>query len=448
MAGTFLAGLLRNSDNVGFKLIPHIEEAAIRYVVHNTVMASRVTVKTDMTGWNVRKVSEYLRSRRAVDLEEDTEIPDTSLVRARKTWIEPKEVGDRYRLTNRRESTDRESILADIIEALGLSISERVEVDLLDTAVSTFRGGTLGNTSADYSLNLMLQGAALMRARARHGALYHVIHPFQALTEMEKLIQYSNATQQASLDYRNQAASALMGSDLRSFKMPTFGITDMSISELLPRRVTFKLIVHGDGGTFRLQLGNGYDLSGTTQNITAAITVSDTPATTASNVAAAINALPLAVRGGTWACTGSDNADLTVTPPADFYINDPDNLRIANKYDEDAAILGQLGVTIQKSAYDLVTDDGGDPTGDPDMNGNPVGVEIQERAGATARSLLYRPDALVWDIRQGIQSFYEPVMQGRTVEYSANMVYATEQWSPENGIFIITKAEAPNAVAS
>lgn len=444
MSSTALAGLLANTDGIGFKLIPHIEEAALKYVIHNTVMASRVAVKTDMTGYNVRKVSEYVRGRRAQDLQEDTEIPDTTMVRARKAHITPYEVGDRYRITNRRQDTDIESIVADTVEHLGLGISERVEVDLLDTALATFRGGTLGSASTTYSLNLMLQAATVFRARARHGDIFHVVHPYQALPEMEKLIEYNNATQQANLSYRDNAASGLQTSDLRTFRLPTFGITDLAVSELLPRRISFQLKIYGDGGTFRLQLGDGYELG---TNITDAITVTGTPATDITAIAAAINALPASVRGGTWSVTGTDMEDLTVTPPTDFYTPDPDNLRIANKFDEDAVILGQTGVTLQKSAYDLVTDGGGDPTGATDMNGTPVGVELLERAGATAKSLIFQPMSILWDIRQGVQSFFELTKQGRTAEYSGHMVYGAGQWSPELGMFILTKAESPYAVS-
>jgi hypothetical protein len=441
---SILDQLLRNDDGIGFKLIPHIEEAAMKYVVHNTVMATRVKVMTDMTGWNVRKVSEYIRGRRAQDLAEDTEIPNTNIMRARKTIIEPYEVGDMYRITDRRTETDLESIVSDTVSHLGLGISERVEMDLISVASEVFRGGTLGATGTDYSLNLMLQAATLFRARARHGALYHVVHPYQAHTVMEKLIDYSNV---APLGFRDQAASRLEGtSDLRSFQLPTFGITDLSISELLPRHFDFKLVLNGDGGTFRLQLGDGYETSGAAQNITGAITVSATPATTVANVLAAINALPLAVRKGTWGVTGAANDNITITMPSGVYFSDPDNLRIANKYDDDVAVMGQLGVTLQKSAYDLVTSGGGDPTGADDMNGNPVGVELYERTGGYAKSLLFKPDAIAWDIRKGVKSHFDTVHQGRTAEYAGYMVYGVEQWSPENGMYILSKAQSPSAV--
>lgn len=442
MPATQLAGLLANTDGIGFKLIPHIEEAALDYVVHNTVMASRVAVKTDMTGYNVRKVSEYVRGRRAQNLDEDTDIPDTTMVRARKAHIEPYEVGDRYRITNRRASTDLESIVRDTVQHLGLGLSERVEIDLMNTALSVFRGGELGSGASDYSLDYMVSAASIFRARARHGSLFHVLHPYQATPVMKELISFSTATQQANLTYRDAAATALRTADLRSFQLPTFGITDLSISELLPRRVTFQIKVMGDGGTFRLQLGDGYETSGAAQNITGEITVSTTPATMVTNIDNAIDALPVAVRKGTWVVSGSDIEDLTITPPANVYFPDPDNLRIANKFDEDAVILGQSGVVLQKSSYDLVAN----PTGVTDMNGTAVGVELNERTGATARSLLFKPDAILWDVREGVQSFFEVTKQGRTAEYSGYMTYGTGQWSPENGMFVVSKAEHPLAV--
>ena len=75
-----------------------------------------------------------------------------------------------------------------------------------------------------------------------------------------------------------------------------------------------------------------------------------------------------------------------------------------------------------------------------------VGVEMFERTGATSKSLLFQPNALLWDIREGVRSYFELTKQGRTAEYSAYMTYGTGQWSPELGMFIVTKAESPLAV--
>ena len=90
----------------------------------------------------------------------------------------------------------------------------------------------------------------------------------------------------------------------------------------------------------------------------------------------------------------------------------------------------------------MLTGSSGDLT---DMNGNTLGVALYERS-ATARSLMWQRSALILDIRQAVQSFFELVYQGRTAEYSAHMVYGAGQWSPEKGMFIVSKADSPLAV--
>jgi hypothetical protein len=338
--------------------------------------------------------------------------------------------------------------MTDVVAAIGEAVRERVEIDLLTSALSSFVGGSFGGSSTDYSLGLMLQAASLFRARARHGSLYHVIHPFQALTEMEKLIEYSNATQQADLTFRDRAALGLQTQDLRSFSLPTFGITDLSVSELLPRKVIYKLTVTGTGGTFRLQLGNGYDTV-TPKNITGAITVSTTAATMVANIQTELDLLDMSdyySGAGLFVVSGSDIADITITPPSDFYIPDPDGMRIANKYDEDAVLVSDLGTVLMKSAYDLVTAPDGSIV---DKDGVSVGVAIYERAGAVAKGLLFQPNALLWDVRKAMRSFFAlpDEYSGRTAEFSGYMVYGVGEKSPELGVFVETKAESPLAVA-
>ena len=444
MALTGLELLLRNADNIGFQLIPHIEERATAYVVHNTVMANRVRVATDMSDWNVRKSSEYIRSRRAGTLAEDTAIPSTKMLRVRKSISEPLEVGDKYRISNRRGSTDLEDIVADTIKSLGESISWRVEVDLLGAALSAFTGGTLGGSSTDWTINLMLQAATIFRSQGRRGALFHVTHPYAVLNEMEKLIEYNNSSQQAPLSFRDGMASGLAGAaDLRSFNFGAgFGVSNVAISELLPRRVIYQLITDATGGTFRLEIGDG-GVQGT--NITADITYSVTPATLVSNIQAALDALPTSATGGTWVVSGTDVTDITLTPPAAVYHNYPDRIRVANKRDEDAVLESDLGTEFMKPYYDELTGAG---TLFTDKDGNIQRVVLRERVGATCLSPLFMRDALIWDVRQGVKSFFAlpDELSGRTAEYSGYMVYGHGGWSPELGMFIETKAEAPNAV--
>lgn len=443
MALTELNMLLRNADNIGFKLIPHIEELALRYVIRNYVMAQRVSLFTDMNDWNVRKISEYLPARRAGELSEDTDIPDTNLLRARKATIEPKEVGDRYRISNRRATTDIENIVADTVAAIGKGIGDKVEVDLYDAALSTFRGGALGSTAVDYSISLMVSAATLFRQRARNGQLFHVIHPFQALPVMQSLIDYAGA--QTNMAYRDSAATRLQNSNLREFDLPTFGNVNLAIGEFLPRKVIHKIAVYGTGGTFRLQLGNGSVVG---ENITAAITVSAVAATMASNIKTALDTILAAGSyysgSGTFTVTGAAIDDLTITPPTDLYLDDENQLRVAVKYDTDATLSGGfIEANLQKSAYDLVT--GITPTL-TDADGEDLGLALWERS-AVCKSLMWQRGALILDIRQPVNSFFELTKQGRTAEYSGTMVYGAGKWSPEQGMTILTKANSPLSVA-
>ncbi len=443
MALDGLTQLLVNDDGIGFKLIPHVEEAAMRYVTWNTVMAQRVLLKTDMKGWNARKVSEYVRSRRAQTLTEDVAIASTNLVRVRKNTIEPQEVGDLYRISDRRADTDIESIVSDVVQAIGDAIAYRVETDLLSTALDTFKGGVYGDGTADWQLQLVLEAAMQFRSHGRRGALFHVVHPFQVLAELKTLIDYSTANQEAVLAYRdNEASKVAFSSNLNSYNLPfNFGVTNIAISEMLPRRVIYQLRTDATGGTFRLQMGDGH-VQGT--NITADITYSATIATLLTNIDAAIAALPVAVRGGTWVATGTVVTDITVTPPADVFHAYSDRLRIANKYDTDAVLENDLGVDLMKSFYDELTGVGTDYT---DKDGNAMGVVLRERVGSTCKSLMFERNAIIWDVRKGIKANFELVFQGRTAEYAGYMTYGAGDWSPEVGAFIHTKCESPLAVA-
>lgn len=417
----------------GKDLIPHIEEMALKYVFHQYSMASRVRVFNDMQGWNTRKISEYVPSRRAVELDEDTAIPDTTLLRVRKSEIAPKEVGDRYRISDRRASTDLESIVTDTIEALGRAIGDRVESDLFATALSTFVGGTIGDGTADYSLLLPQQASSLFRQRrSRVGQLYHVVHSYQIQPIIQTLLTFTNAQdgQYALQNFNNSA--------IQELTLPIIG--NIAVADFLPRRVIWKLALYGTGGTFRLQVGDGNTVG---EHITSAITASATPATLITNVKSALEALTF-TGNGTWTVSGSAVDNMTITPPTTLFLDDFSQLRVAVKYDGDATLDGGLltGVPLQKSAYDLVTGITGAPT---DSLGASLGVVLYERS-ATAKSLVFYRDALAYDLRSPVKAHFETVYQGRTAEYSAYQVYGVDGWSPELGMFIHTKANSPIAV--
>lgn len=403
----------------GKDFIPHIEMGALRWSQRKYVMLPRVTNFGDMSGWNVRKISEYLKFRQAQDLSEDTAIPDTVLKRARKAEISPKEIGDRYRISDRRVTTDLENILGDTIEALGTSVGERKERDLVAKAYETFIGGTLGGASTDYSLDLPIDGQHEFTKLARTGLIYHVIHPFQARKILKDLVAFSGAAAGAPLDFRNAA--------IRSWTVPGFDNLNIAVGDFIGRNIIHNILVYGTGGTFRLALYDGQDAG---VNLTAAITVSATPATMIANIKAALEALTF-TGNGTWTVAGTTLLDMTITPPATLWLDSESELRVAVDYDN-PTLAGE------KTAYDLITGLSGAPL---DINGDSLGVVVTEKS-ATAQGLLFQPDALVHDARSPVQGFFELVNQGRTAEYSVHTTYGVGGWRRERGMFVVTKASS------
>lgn len=409
----------------GKDFIPHIEENAFHVIRRNFAMPQLVQRMTDMTGWNERKVSEYLQSRRAQEIAEDTDIPDTKLVRARKNVVSPKEVGERYRVSDRRSDTDLENILADVVEALAYSVGATLEADLIQTALSGFRGGTLGSSAVDYSYELPISAMYEFTQNARKLPLVNVVHPFQVAKIMKDLMNFQVGT---NLDYRNSAVA--------NWQVPTVGNMSIVVSDTLPRRVVHKLSVFGTGGTFRLALNSGQTVG---VDVTAAITVSTTVATMVANIKTALEALTFTspVANGTWTVAGGANIqDITITPPTNLYLDAESELRVAIDY-------ANATTPEHKSAYDLVTTVTGGPLDQDDVM---MGVAIYEKSG-TCKSLLFARGALVLDVRKPIKTHFETVHQGRTAEYSMYTTYGTVAWRPEFGMFIETKATSALAVS-
>lgn len=418
------------------ELLPHIESTAIKLMRRNYVLPGRVLTLNDMNGWNIRKVSEYVQTRRAVELAESTAIPATEIMRARLNSIEPKEVGDAYEVSERRINTDYAGIVVEIASALARSVGERIEVDLFATLNDAFVNNNINNTGSDFSTEMLVAAEMMMQPHFDGAtAMYHVAHPYQTLPILKNLVRITDS----------ESGTAAMNNLARMSARTIPLLPGMSVvtGALHPRNVILQLNVQGDGGTFRLQVGDGY-VEG--ENITAAIDYDATTATMVSDIQTALNALDMSgfySGAGTWTVTGSDETDLTITPPSDLFLDDFSQLRIANKYDSDAVINHYFDVITQKSAYDLVTTP---DTGVTDMNGVEVGVVLKERS-ATARVYSYFEDAIVRDVRKPITPFSDlEIHDGRTNRYALSTTYGTGSWRPYRGMYTITDANSPRAV--
>ena len=435
-------GRLQANSN---ELLPHIEEAAFKFITRQYAMLRHVQIYTDMTGMNVRKISAYLPTRRAVDLSEDTDIPDTRLERARLNDVTPIEVGDRYRVSNRRWMTDLENVLVDTTDALGRSIGERIEQDLMDRAVNGFFGGSFGSYSNNWNLGLL--ASTRMAARQRYpnaGILTQVVHPYMILPVITDLLKVTGSESGAAAFGNLQNATSAAESIIN----PLWD--NLVVAPMTPRRVVFQINVYGTGGTFRLQIGDDYKTTATAvagDNITAAIAVNTTQATMISNIQAAIRT----ITGNTgWVVTApsgvSGNIDLTITPPTKHFIDDFRQLRVAvdtSDADDVTYISPNFDTIPRKGKYDLVTTVAA--TAPVDNEGTKLGVTIKERS-ATAKGLSFFRNALVFDQRSPLNVGSELVKQERTIEFYASIFYGENIWHPEYGFHVLSKANSPMAV--
>lgn len=394
MAMTSVQQILYNGED----LVPWIEESAFQYAMHRFTMANRVLTLSDMPGsWNVRKVSEYSKQRMAQELDENTQIPEAIMVRKRKSTIEPLEWGDRYPVTNRRTGTDPEPVLRDTVSALGYSLGRRKEKQLFDAALNSFTGGTLGSTSSAYSLDLAIAAQAVFASRALEGELFHVIHPFQELAVMKELIDLSNP---AVPEFRNRF--------IRSWDFGGFGGLNIAVATLLPRKVLHRLVFAGiTSGNFKLQWNSG-------DQITANIAYNSTPATLASNIQTALNAV-------------SGSSGWVVTAPT----SNVNNIQVQAPYYLDA----ENELTFGKTAEDVF-----DETFD-------AGTLTIQEVSAVARSLIFEREALIHDARQGVKVEREWKPSYRTLDIMGYEVYGVGGWRPERGMFIDSDCTSPVAVA-
>ncbi len=402
-------------------LIPHIEERAFRWTMRNYAMAQRVTVYTDMTGFNNRKISEYIPIRRAQSLDEDTAIPNHIFNRVRESSIAPDEVGERYRISDRRWQTDLENVIGDAIQFLGKAIGDKKEADLISTANSSFKLGTIGSASTDFTIDLPISGQFVFQQNAIRDQIYLVVHPFQVKNVITDLADFHGADAGVNMNFRERS--------LQGFNIPVFNGLNIAVSEFLPRKVVYKVSVFGTGGTFRLEIGTDQEDG---VDITAAISAAASGDTVATNIASALNGLT-GQSGWTAVATGDDPERITVTAPD--YVDAESQLRVAIDTSDPT-------LPSRKSAYDLVTSLSGAPT---DNNGDSLGVTVNE-ISADCKALMFTRDALVYDIRQPVTAFQELVNQGRTLEISAYEKYGVGHWRDERGLFIQTVATSPLAV--
>jgi len=183
-----------------------ILEDALFVARESMIMPSLVT-QYSAVGWADRKLSIYPQiSASAVGETEDFANP-TSFTKSAQATLSPSEVMAQVILTDRRIDTDPDNARADAAKELGAAIADKIEGDLLALFDSfTDTHGATGGT-ASFSLQLVGNAVASLRASKARGPFYCVLHPYQWLDVWNEIgkpstsVVAANAANQALSDY-------------------------------------------------------------------------------------------------------------------------------------------------------------------------------------------------------------------------------------------------------
>ena len=140
-------------------LLPDIYEAALMYAQETFIMPQLVTVYTDQTGMQSRKLSEYSPGTVTAGLGETTDLTPQEFDRALLSTLQPAEIGTQFVITDRRLDSDDVDVMADLAQHIGYTIFRQIESDLL----SQFNGFTGGSVGASAN---RLDWPAIFKARA------------------------------------------------------------------------------------------------------------------------------------------------------------------------------------------------------------------------------------------------------------------------------------------
>ena len=407
------------------RLLPHIEERAVRISHQQTVMLQNSLQLPIIPGWAERATSAYSGISSAMELSENTDIPKANMYRARIASSKPKEWGLAYELTDRRISSDSENVVADVINALGVGLRRRIEASFFSAAATSFANKYNENRnflSSRISFDTLLR----LATEANHispsaGDILFVAHPYQLFGMYQDLI--AMGTNANTMTQQGQAAlsnlTQMPNLSNVALAIPNIGL--VTISHNMPRRLQVNLRIHGAAGTFRLSVGDK-----TTGDITVA-------SLTAAGIKTALDALAI----GTWTITGTNTGTgFVINYPPDLFLPDYAQIRPATDTStaDNVTLDSNIPVGyIQKSKYDKVS--GTDPysTGAPkDINGEDLGFVLQE-ANGVARLLAYRRNALAFDARTAPKLTAELLKDERVIRYAYYQTFNATGWDVRNG---------------
>lgn len=153
-------------------------EDAVTVARANNVMAGLVTVFSDQTGDQDRKLATYPQISASTVAETDDFSNPTQFTKTNLSTLTPAEIMAQVLLTDRRLETDPQNARSDASIELGNAIADKYESDLLGDLAS-LTGGTISSPGTAMSWSNFFAARALLSGTKVPGPYVAVLHEYQ-----------------------------------------------------------------------------------------------------------------------------------------------------------------------------------------------------------------------------------------------------------------------------
>lgn len=155
-----------------------IKEGALLYAQANFIMPNVVTVYSDQTGMQARKVAEYGGGTVQTGLGETDDLNTQAFTLSEIATLSPAEIGTQFIVTDRRLESDVVDVMADLTQHIGYTVGKQVESNLCSN-FSAFTGGTVGTAGNALAWADVYKARARLAAASVPGPYTLVLHEYQ-----------------------------------------------------------------------------------------------------------------------------------------------------------------------------------------------------------------------------------------------------------------------------
>lgn len=151
------------------------------FVAHENAVMPNLVTNYNAQGWADRKVSVYPTISAQTVAETDDFANPTAFDKSAQATFTPAEIMAQVILTKRRIETDPQNARNDAARELGYAISDKIETDLVSLFGSLTTDASSTGGTASFSLQLVGNAMAKLRAAKVSGPFYVALHPYHWL---------------------------------------------------------------------------------------------------------------------------------------------------------------------------------------------------------------------------------------------------------------------------